>query len=423
MRARRQNPGLGQENRKQLQRRSFREWAGRGLLALGVSVVGIASLSNTLSNVIGKAQPELGHVLSPGNGRVAAAAAREVFSISPASDAASRPAQLARQALRNDPTAVEALSVLGLQAQLRNEEDLTDKIFAYSTAISRRELEPQLWAIEKAVSRGDIVGALDSYNVALRTSRRAREMLFPVLAQAISQPKVRGPLLDIMARDTVWKDEFIDFAAQGNSEPRAMAQLFQAAERCGLPIRGANKAEIVKRLVLRNEIEDAWAFYKTFRPEAVRERSRDPAFQLQTEGSAPFDWVTGDAQGLSAVILARKEGGLLDFSVPTATRATVVSQTQVLPAGSYRLEGLTKNIDQPDRSRPYWSLRCVGNHELGRVEIPNSDQSGGQFSGSFTVPPGCPMQTLSLVTRASDRVTGVSGQIERVQLAPADIRK
>lgn len=421
MRTRRSNRERHAEGRGQSRGRPVREWVARVLLALFVSVVGLISVSNTLSNVMVRKQPELAHALSPNNGHVTAAAAQEAFSISPASATDSPPAILARMALRSDPTAVEALTVLGLQAQLRNEEELADRIFAYSNAMSRREFEPRLWAIEQAVSRGDINGALKNYDIAFRTSRQAREVLFPILAQAISEPKVRGPSVDILLGGSAWRDEFLNFAAQGNSEPRAIVQLFEAAQDAGLQIREENKAEVVRRLIARNEIEDAWSFYETLRVDVNRERSRDPTFQLETEAVTPFDWVTGDSTSLSAAILANSTGGLLEFSVPAATRATIVSQTQLLPPGDYELAGAAKGIDQPDRSRPYWTLTCVGNRELGRVELPNSDSSSGQFSGTFAVPPGCPLQTLSLVAPSSDRVTGVTGQIERVQLAPVDI--
>jgi hypothetical protein len=46
----------------------------------------------------------------------------------------------------------------------------------------------------------------------------------------------------------------------------------------------------------------------------------------------------------------------------------------------------------------------------------NSTQDGGRFSGEFTVTSNCPVQTLSLVVRASDGASGVFGQIKEVQL-------
>jgi hypothetical protein len=416
----RQDPRRNPDHRTSAPKRSWKEWTIRGALALGALALGYFSVASTLANVVVKVDPGAAHALAPGDGQIKAALALRNFANAPTSAPDSPLAPLALQALQNDPTAVDAVIVLGLQAQLRNQDELADELFAYSTALTRRELQPQLWAIEKAVTRGDIEGALANYDIAFRTSQRAREMLFPVLARAISEPRIRQHLLDILATNPTWGVEFIRFAAAKRSNPRTMVQFLQEGTRRDLPIRDSDRTEVVKRLVARNEMEDAWAFYKTFRPGAERNRSRDPRFELDAEVRAPFDWNLGDTVGLSAAILTSEQGGILEFSVPTATRATVVSQTMLLPPGDYILRGRSREVQQPERSQPYWSLTCAPAHALGRVEVPNSDQNQGRFAGRFTVPTSCPVQVLSLVTRSSDTVSGVFGQIEYIEVVPAE---
>jgi hypothetical protein len=177
---------------------------------------------------------------------------------------------------------------------------------------------------------------------------------------------------------------------------------------------------VVNGLVAQNLMDDAWTYYETFRSGVARNRSRDRDFDLGNKVPSSFDWTVATTPALSAAILQRQEDGFLDFAVPASTGAVVVSQTQLLPPGDYRLEGQSRGIDQPERSRPYWTLTCRAGPELGRVDVPNSVDSDGAFSGQLTVPANCPVQTLSFVLRASDEVSGVSGQIERVQLAPVD---
>src|SRR5690606_37330422 len=96
----------------------------------------------------------------------------------------------------------------------------------------------------------------------------------------------------------------------------------------------------------------------------------------------------------------------------------VVTQTQLLPPGRYQLVGESAEIDQPDRSLPYWVLTCRGGVELGRVNVPNSTATEGRYSGEFVVPLGCPVQSLSLMIRASDKASGVGGKIKHIQLVP-----
>lgn len=414
----RSSNGSARPKRRGLTGRSGREWAVRGVLALGALMVGYVSTSATLANVLLRIDPSAAYLLAPRDGRIAAASAEQKFKVSLDSSGNSDSARLARRALRRDPTAVRALNVLGLQAQLREEEGLADRLFGYSFSLSRRELRAQMWAIEQAVERGDIGGALTNYDIALRTSPSARETLFPILSSAISESAIRRPLIDILSTKPVWGAVFIRYVSIQSPDPLAVAQLFEAANGRGLPIQDSDRARVVNGLVAQNLMEEAWSYYETFRPNAVRTRSRDPGFGLGNQAPSSFDWMVGNAPGLSVAFLGREDDGFLDFAVPPSTRAVVVSQTQLLPSGDYRIEGRSRGIDQPERSQPYWTLACRGGAELGRVDVPNSSEMNGAFSGKFTVPSSCPVQTLSLVLRSSDNVAGVSGQIDYVQLAP-----
>lgn len=399
-------------------KRPTREWLIRGAMALGAVILGYISVSHALANVIVKADAASAHRLAPGDGRITAAFAAHSFSATPDSATDSEPALLAVKALRQDATAVDALNVLGLQAQLRSDEAAANRFFGYSVSLSRRELQPQLWAIEEAVARGDIERVLRNYDVALRTSRQAQTVLFPILASAIAQPRIRASLLPILHMDPVWMPSFLRYAASRGRDPLASAQLFR--EGTGLPIEDADRARVVTRMAAQGLMDEAWAYYVTFRRAAAKDRSRDPRFELGMDTTSTFDWTIGNTPGLSASILKDGESGFLDFATPTSAGATVVSQTQLLPPGAYRLEGRSKGLDQPERSSPYWVLACRAGPELGRIAVPNSQRDGGRFSGSFIVPQNCPVQILSLVARASDRIAGVSGQISYLSLVPAN---
>lgn len=123
--------------------------------------------------------------------------------------------------------------------------------------------------------------------------------------------------------------------------------------------------------------------------------------------------------GVSTAILPEAQSGLFDFTVSMGSGGTLLQQLQMLPAGNYVLEGHSIGIEQPARSRPYWTLRCQTGSEIGRVELPNSSQAGGRFQGAIRVPANCPVQVLALVARSTDDIGGVSGQIDRILIRPA----
>lgn len=399
-------------------KRLVRAWVLRGLFACVALVVAYVSVASTLANAILKPAPETAYAIAPADGRVIAAFAQRRFSAAPDSNSNSEQARLAMRALQLDATAVDALNVLAMQAEMRAERANVDRLFAYSFALSRRELQPQIWTIEKAVERGDIEGALGNYDLAFRTSRRAQQTLFPVLASALAEPKVRRAVLRLLVTKPVWTGVFLDFASAEGRDPQAVAELLRDGEG-RLPIEQEHRVRVVNGLVAHGLMEKAWDFFITFRPDAARERSRDPRFELSTDTPSTFDWAVGTAPGLSAAIVRGRDGGYLEFSAPPSTPAVVATQTQLLPPGRYRLSGTSAGIDQPVRSQPYWAINCRAGAELGRVIVPNSAREERRFSGEFTVPSNCPVQTLSLVVRASDKASGVFGQITQVQIIPA----
>lgn len=405
--------------RGEFARRTARDWAARSVLALCLVILGYFGTATSLANVVAKVEPASAYALAPSNGVIMARYAERVFTQTPEMDPNSLSADLARRALLADPTASAALTVLGSQAQLRGDAKKSNTIFSYSTALSRRELRPRIWAIEEAVIRGDIAGALRNYDLALRTSKEANNLLFPTLAAALSEPRIRAELLQILASRPVWEKDFLSYVALSGIEPEGAIAMFREGRKIGLKTTDDIRANLVDALALQNKHEEAWAYYRSIRPGARRNRSRDPSFALHAGAQTVFDWQEGGDSRLAAAISREGKRGLLEFAVPPSIGGEVTSQTQLLPPGAYHFEGRSRGLNQPSRSQPYWALICLDGRELGQIAVTNSDQNDGRFSGRFIVPAGCPVQVLSLVVRPSDDIMGVTGQIDRAQLVPA----
>lgn len=385
---------------------------------MGALTLGILSVGGSFARVIETVDPSRAVVIAPNDAGILAAHAQQAFMLEPSKAEDSYSARLARMALRDDPTVVDALNVLGLQAQLRGETEKAREIFQYSLRLTRRELRPQIWAIEEAVNRGDIQAALRSYDIALRASAEASGLLLPNLVAALIEPKVRAALLPIIASEPAWTNNFLHMIATSGIAPAAGMTFFREGKAVNLPVNDNYRAALVNGLLAEGEAEQAWEYYAEFRRGAVRNRSRDPAFALNAEIRAAFDWQPTTQSGISTVILQQGQGGILDFSMPPGTGGMLVQQTQLLPQGAYRISGRSQAIDLPERSRPYWALLCQDGRELGRVEVPNSAVSNGVFEGLVSVPGDCRVQTLLLAARASDYINGVSGRIERASLVP-----
>ena len=402
--------------RRDLVRRSPREWAVRIALAAVAAVLGYYSVIFSIAQVVVKNNPELAYRLAPYDGRITAVYATSLAGEDATPQDRARADDLAKLALRQDPTAVAAAATLGVNADLRGDRAAARRYFTYAQKLSRRDLRTQLWMIEDAVQRGDIPAALHQYDITLRVFPNLGKMLYPVLASASGDPAIRTELVKTLAGKPLWGESFINFIAGSGPDPRATAALFLALRRAGVAVPEAAGAGAINALIAAGQADAAWSYYAGIRPGADRRRSRDPRFVGKLETPSQLDWMPVNDGGLTTSI----QGGIFDFAVPASVGGPLLQQLQLLPPGSYRLTGHSIGIEQTQDARPYWLLSCQGGRELGRVEVPNSNVANGVFSGVFSVPADCPVQTLVLMARPSDAVSGLSGQFDRVELVPAD---
>lgn len=398
----------------QLAKRSPREWAVRGGAATLLAFAGYFSMAQTVAQVVVKDDPALAARIAPWDGRILAAGFEGVPA---SSDLAARSIQ-ARDALRKDPTAVAAVVQLGLAAQASGDLAGARRLFGYAERLSRRDLQTQLWAIEDAVSREDIAGALRHYDVALRTKAQSRAILYPVLASAIGDAQVRAELVRTMATRPLWTDDFLAYASKAGENQPATAVLLVALRLRGIPVPEQVDAALIGSMVARGQVEEAWRFYGAFRERADRRRARDPRFKAAFEAPTVFDWMPINDGSVTGSLQPNGSSGLFDFYVVAGGGGALLKQMQLLPPGTYRLSGHSRGIEQERGALPYWVLLC-GSRELGRVEVPNSAEAGGSFTGPLIVPAGCPVQTLVLMARPSESVGGLTGQIDRLEVEPA----
>lgn len=400
-------------------RRSATEWGVRGALALAAAGLGTVSVTHSLAYMIRGSASARAHALAPWDGRITALLSEQLSGPDATPADRKRADELARLALRQDPTAVPAVATLGINAQVRGDTAAARRIFAYSEKLSRRDLRTRLWAIEDAVGRGDIPGALRNYDIALRTSRIAPDLLFPVLASAISDSDIRRALIATLVQRPAWSEQFLGFVAGTGPDAQATASLFEALQRRGIALPVGAAPALVGRLLAENHVDDAWRFYAALTPGADRRVARDPDFTANLQSPTPFDWLPITDSGVSATLQRGERGGIFDFAVPSNLGGPILRQTQLLPPGDYAIEGRSIGIEQAGNALPYWTLTCPDGRELGRVVVPNSAQANGRFAGRLTVPAGCPIQQLVLVARPSEQLSGLTGQIDDIRLRPA----
>ena len=312
------------------------------------------------------------------------------------------------------------MTTLGLEAMIQHNPTMERRLFTYSQKLSRRDLQTQIWAIEDAVTRGNVPEALRHYDIALRTSKRAPDLLFPTLSKAIADTDVRTSLVAILAKRPGWGPQFINYLANSSVSPQVSAKLIYQLQNMGVKALDDTVSAVINGLLADKDFDLAWRFYASVRTGVDRRRSRNPRFSSDLATPTQFDWTPVNDAGVNTSIQRDGKNGIFEFSAPPSVGGTLLTQLQMLPMGRYFLKGRTTGIDQNRQSSPFWILTCRDGREVGRFEVPNSDQANGAFSGQIQIPPDCPVQTLALVARSSDGIAGSTGQVNWAQLYPVN---
>jgi hypothetical protein len=394
------------------------EWATRFVVAVAAGWLGYLATTYSVAASLPNSEAERAHRLVPGDSRIAAALSEQLSGAEATAADRARADRIAQAALLRDPAAVEAVATLGINALARGDQASARRLFSYSQYLSRRDLRTQLWAIEDAVARGDITDVLKHYDIALRTKRDTPELLFPILASAISDPAIRSGLVKTLAARPIWTDDFVDYVSAHDIDSPSTAALFQGLRRARVSISEGASANLVNGLISDGHFEAAWSYYASIRRNVDRHATRDPEFAARLDIPAPFDWMPASVSGISTSIQQGTKGGVFDFAAPPSVGGLLLQQLQMLPPGDYVLEGHSIGIAQPNESLPYWTLSCREGSEFGRVIVPASAEKGGWFAGRMIVPANCPVQVLALVARPSTEIAGLAGQIDRVALRP-----
>lgn len=380
------------------------------ILVVVAAVAGSLSLKNTVANVAVRADPVLASAIAPGDGRLQAAAAAATFASSLDTSESGPSARAARSALRSDPTAVDAVIVLAMQAQLRGEADAANRLFDYALQLSRREFRPQLWAIEKAVNAGDFRAALRSYDLTMRTSGYGQEVLFPIISNAMHEKEIRSEVVVMMGKNPAWRDSLIHYISVRPQTSKVALALLPELSSAGIPFEMADAVGVVRTLVDQQEYELAWQLDSFLGGSKNRDESRDRFFMRRPDGVSPFEWSISDNTGSSVSITRHGEKGAADFSVAPRSGGVILSQFTVAPPGSYRLFYSAERFEPGDEAEVRWTVSCESGAQIASLAL--AAQESQDAAKDFVIPAGCSVQRIQLWAQNSSQSADLAGRIK-----------
>ncbi len=345
-----------------------------------------------------RTDPVRAAAILPDDARIAIAAARHALD---KGAAPTRPPvrALVDSALTRDATLPGAIELRALDIEARGDKARAARLFALSSAISRRSLPTQLWLIQHAVDRGDVAGALTHFDIALRTSTAAPDLLFPVLMRASADPSIQAPLAQLLDRPSDWRIAFLHYAIEQGGAAGMSGIVLRMRDR-GAIVRGQIDQTLIGQLVAERHYALALRVQQRFgavRPGLVR----DPSF-ADPRATFPFGWELADKGEAGAARSHVDRRTILAWNSLPGGFGQVATQLLMLPPGHYRLSTRTTTASTDAEAAPYWSLTCgeEGGPQIALLDQPNRDGVWG--IADFTVPDGCAAQWLALTLRQSD---------------------
>lgn len=364
------------------------------------------SVASAFGMIAGAAAPDFAlRVNSRSAAALAALADRQLASSRPGAPADAR--RFALAAIKEQAVYPRALRALAFATQ---NKALADKRVLLSARLSRRDIGAQLWLIEERVSADDAPGALASYDVALRTNRQIAEVLFPQLANALTEPVIRKAFLPYLREPPPWLLPFLAAAIQTGPEPAAIAALVTDAE--GLPkgdqYRGMERL-LVDRLIREGAYGAALSTYKAvpgYDPQLLVSPSLGKVEGNNNFGS--LSWVLASSPAIGAEVMT-PDGAktpIMRVLAGPGERQIVASKILFLPFGTHSLHWRLSNVDASQGSSAVWSVNCgfgAGAGELSRgTDIMRPmDENAKPFS--FSVTSSCPVQQLLLTVTGGTR--------------------
>lgn len=388
---------------KQRGRAKVPAWAYRALLIVpGALALSYLTAAVSLANIAGETAPLTALRLYPIHGPSLAAAAAGDLTAGQATQARG----LAQNAIRQSPLTPTAFSTLGLLAQAKGDDKKAAELMSTAFGFSRRELATTMWLIEASVRNDNVPQALRYYDVALRTSPRAKDILLPTLVKSASSAWMIPYLGATLQRVPPWSSDFADLLLAADVPPE-------------------------NKVMLADQLRNTVAFGPPFRQELVSKLAGQQQFTLAAQvagvapgydrrllhafalpaGGGPFEWKLASAYHVDASF----EGQGSDQSLKVSTDADFAGPAAkillLLGSGQYRLESALSAVPAGGVGAA-WTLQCATSSQaaIGKFSL-----TVRPVSAQFTVPTGCAAQWLTLTLGAS------SSTSEQVELSVRDL--
>jgi hypothetical protein len=360
----------------------------------------------------------------PFNARAKAVHAEQILVAGKGEPAARAEARaMAQAALLRDATLVPGWRNFAIADFTPRRLAVTARLFTLIERMSRRDMPTQLWLIEERVRQNDIAGALQHYDIALRTAPEASEYLLPVLVSATANDGIIGPLAALLRTDPPWRQPFLFTLAQAPPSGRNALRLVRSLVAAQLPPRPDIMATLIDKVAAARDFDSARRLYLLARPGHADALVRNGGFS----GAPPFstfEWAMVSGGDLSADQInmdGAGDGNVLEVRATRGAGGIVAQQALVLAPGRYRISERSGPLSETRPVDLYWRIVCVNRANSVVAEVPIvRARAAGTAAPVWQVPAAdCPAQWLALAVRPGGAAADAGAWVDAVAISRA----
>jgi hypothetical protein len=327
----------------------------------------------------------------------------------------------ARQILRTHPLLPISISQIGISKSGPRSIVLSQPYFLLSSKVSRRDLLTQIWLVESSVQNDNISQALKHYDIALRSSKRSEELLFPILRNAVADDEVQRHLSPYVKQGAPWILGFLDSALRNGTAPDVIARLIRRAG--GLPKDMRYKVYetwMLDRFVALGDPQAAKALFLTLNgayPSTLTTldfswRNREPRF-------APLTWSLQRLPEIGAEFSSKASANAFHAYVTSGHSGDAARKVLFLRPGEYLIRYRAQFLKKGDGAQASWQLSCWRSGVLARewtspLVVPMSNSSIA--TANVTVPANCDAQAFELRLLGGDGSDGLELDVADVEI-------
>jgi len=336
--------------------------------------------------------------------------------------------ELSHRALRAEPYNPVALRTLGLFAAFEKKDAEADKLFSMAAKFSLRDLFTHAWLFENRLSTGRYAEAFSEADILLRQRSTNWDVVVPMLAQRLKDPRVIDPMARMLATKPSWRGALLLNLADEKVDLEAGHALLARLATLGSPPTTEEATPYFQRAAAETRLPLLHRRWMAMLPRATRIKAagllRDGDF-TGLDVPPPFGWRFFPDGGVIAEMgesLIPGQGSALYISYPGDQQVTFAEQQLVLPAGRYRFAGRATTDAELTAGQIHWSLRCGRGSE--EREIAKQPLSPGvdrphRFTLAFDVPAGCVGPKLSLIGFRSDTLESANLWVDALTVTRA----